>query len=124
MIYSGKIRRIDDLGRIVIPKQVREQVFGRSNAEGTPMEIFYNTDGTIMLKPLQEKNIVDLNELIAHKLWKREDLISCMEELECEITEESVCEVINLIDRRALEECHDYEWQVFYDAISRYMETK
>ena len=50
MIATGLIRRIDDLGRIVIPKTVRKQVFG-SEAEGQPMEFFYKKDGTIIMKP-------------------------------------------------------------------------
>ena len=51
MIATGIIRRIDDLGRIVIPKDVRRNVFGTVNAEGQPMEIFWEKDGTIILKP-------------------------------------------------------------------------
>ena len=49
----GIIRRFDDLGRIVIPKQVRIEVFGRSCVNGQPMEIFYEKDGTIILKPIK-----------------------------------------------------------------------
>ena len=48
---TGIIRRIDDLGRIVIPRAVRQVAFGTPNAEGKPMEIFYEKDGTIILKP-------------------------------------------------------------------------
>lgn len=40
MRITGLIRRIDDLGRIVIPKEIRRQVFGRTDATGEPMEIF------------------------------------------------------------------------------------
>ena len=56
MITSGTIRRFDDLGRIHIPKEVRREAFGKNvNTEGKPMEVFYEKDGTIILKPL-EKN--------------------------------------------------------------------
>ena len=51
MRATGIIRRIDDLGRIVIPKAVREAALGTKNTEGQPMEIYYETDGTIILKP-------------------------------------------------------------------------
>ena len=51
MRATGIIRRIDDLGRIVIPRAVRQVAFGTPNAEGKPMEIFYEKDGTIILKP-------------------------------------------------------------------------
>lgn len=45
---SGIIRRFDDLGRIVIPKEIRRAI---GITEGTPMEIFYdNKEGTIVLK--------------------------------------------------------------------------
>ena len=56
MIASGAIRRIDDLGRIVIPKAVRKQVFGTDDVSGKPMEVFYETDGTIILKPYEFEN--------------------------------------------------------------------
>ena len=48
---TGIIRRIDDLGRIVIPRAVRKEVFGVEDVTGKPMEIFYEKDGTIILKP-------------------------------------------------------------------------
>lgn len=41
MRATGIIRRVDDLGRIVIPKEVRRPIKIR---EGEPMEIFYDTD--------------------------------------------------------------------------------
>lgn len=54
MKVSGSVRRFDDLGRIVIPKEVRRQAFGTGDVEGKPMEIFYEDDGTIILKPCKE----------------------------------------------------------------------
>lgn len=54
MIETGIIRKFDDLGRIVIPKSVRQEAFGTSKNEGKPMEIFYEKDGTIILKPVKE----------------------------------------------------------------------
>lgn len=50
MKASGIIRRFDDLGRIVIPKEVRERAFGTSKTALKPMEIYYD-NGTIILKP-------------------------------------------------------------------------
>ena len=41
------IRRFDDLGRIVIPKELRRQLFG---SEGMPMEIFLDKDEIILRK--------------------------------------------------------------------------
>ena len=45
MKATGIVRRIDDLGRVVIPKEIRRTLRLR---EGTPLEIF--TDGEIILK--------------------------------------------------------------------------
>lgn len=44
---TGIVRRIDDLGRIVIPKEIRKTQRIR---EGNPVEIFTNREGDIMLK--------------------------------------------------------------------------
>ena len=56
MRATGIVRRIDDLGRIVIPKEVRKQAFGIEDVCGKPMEIFYQLDGTIILKPYEFKD--------------------------------------------------------------------
>ena len=47
MKATGIVRRIDDLGRIVIPKEIRRTLRIR---EGDPLEIFTNRDGEILLK--------------------------------------------------------------------------
>ena len=41
------VRRIDDLGRIVIPKEIRRAM---RIYEGDPLEIFFDTDHNIVLK--------------------------------------------------------------------------
>lgn len=50
-IYSEVTRRFDDMGRIYIPKDVRQKALGTSDVDGKMMKIFYKTDGTIILKP-------------------------------------------------------------------------
>lgn len=47
MKATGIVRRIDELGRIVIPKEIRRTLRIR---ETDPMEIFTDSDGTIVLK--------------------------------------------------------------------------
>ena len=47
MRATGVVRRIDDLGRIVIPKEIRRTMRIR---EGDPMEIFTSREGEILLK--------------------------------------------------------------------------
>lgn len=48
MKMTGIIRRIDDLGRIVIPKEIRRLVFGKADAIGEPMEIFINGENVVL----------------------------------------------------------------------------
>ncbi len=47
MRATGVVRRIDDLGRIVIPKEIRRTMRMR---EGDPLEIFTEASGEIVLK--------------------------------------------------------------------------
>ena len=47
MKATGIVRRIDDLGRVVIPKEIRRTMRIR---EGTPLEIFTDREGQIILK--------------------------------------------------------------------------
>ena len=47
MNATGIIRRVDDLGRIVLPKEVRRKV---GISEGTPMEIFTSDEGIVLKK--------------------------------------------------------------------------
>lgn len=47
MKATGIVRRIDDLGRVVIPKEIRRTLRIR---EGDPLEIFTDHDGQVILK--------------------------------------------------------------------------
>ena len=47
MKATGVVRRIDDLGRIVIPKEIRKTLRVK---EGSPLEIFTDREGQIILK--------------------------------------------------------------------------
>lgn len=47
MKATGIVRRIDDLGRVVIPKEIRRTLRIK---EGTPLEIFTDRDGEVILK--------------------------------------------------------------------------
>ncbi len=56
MRTTGIIRRFDDLGRIVIPKELRKQLFGTpEKSEGMPMEIFMDKDDIILHKYEENK---------------------------------------------------------------------
>ena len=58
MKATGIVRRIDDLGRVVIPKEIRRTLRIK---EGTPLEIFTDREGEIILlqkySPIGELNI-------------------------------------------------------------------
>ncbi|MDY0410006.1 stage V sporulation protein T [Virgibacillus soli] len=47
MKATGIVRRIDDLGRVVIPKEIRRTLRIR---EGDPLEIFIDREGEVILK--------------------------------------------------------------------------
>ena len=47
MKATGIVRRIDDLGRVVIPKEIRRTMRIR---EGDPLEIFTSNDGDVIFK--------------------------------------------------------------------------
>ena len=47
MKATGIVRRIDDLGRVVIPKEIRRTMRIR---EGDPLEIFTNSEGEVIFK--------------------------------------------------------------------------
>ena len=72
MKATGIVRRIDDLGRVVIPKEIRRTLRTR---EGDPLEIFVDRDGEVILKkysPIGElgdfaKELADsLHEAVNH----------------------------------------------------------
>ncbi len=47
MKATGIVRRIDDLGRVVIPKEIRRTMRIR---EGDPLEIYTSTDGEVVFR--------------------------------------------------------------------------
>jgi AbrB family transcriptional regulator (stage V sporulation protein T) len=57
MKATGIVRRIDDLGRVVVPKEIRRTLRIR---EGDPLEIFTNNSGEVILKKYSP--IHDLSE--------------------------------------------------------------
>jgi AbrB family looped-hinge helix DNA binding protein len=63
MKATGIVRRIDDLGRVVIPKEVRRN-FGIR--EGDPLEIYTDRDGAIIFKKYAPNNTNDVVLYIVH----------------------------------------------------------
>lgn len=85
MIKTDIVRRIDDLGRIVIPREVRQRAFKSKNlrdVEGMSVEFFYENDGTIILKPcecLWKRNPLDYSEIINPHVTKEGDFLMAAE---------------------------------------------
>lgn len=68
MKATGIIRRVDDLGRIVLPREIRRQI---GISEGTAMEIFMSKD-EITLKKYYPEN--DLNSMAENLMESVEDM--------------------------------------------------
>lgn len=60
MKATGIVRRIDDLGRVVVPKEIRRILRIR---EGDPLEIYTGEDGEIILKKYSP--IGDMSQIAA-----------------------------------------------------------
>lgn len=52
MKATGIVRRIDDLGRVVIPKEIRKNL---DIKDGDPLELFIDEEDKIILQPIKEK---------------------------------------------------------------------
>ena len=76
MKATGIVRRIDDLGRVVIPKEIRRTMRIR---EGDPLEIFTESDGTVIFKkysPIGE--LGEFAKQYAESLAKTSGMASCI----------------------------------------------
>lgn len=141
MKATGIVRRIDDLGRVVIPKEIRRTLRIR---EGDPLEIFTDREGEIILKkysPIGELSqfakqyadslaqttghivcIADRDTLIAAAGTTRKDLISKSISKELEETinqrENIICSSEEKNFKRVTNEEEDYKYQVISPIIS------
>ncbi len=80
MKATGIVRRIDDLGRVVVPKEIRRTLGIR---EGTPLEIFTGKDGEVILKkysPLGE--IYTFAQNYAESLSQASGVLTCITDME------------------------------------------
>ncbi|MDD6207155.1 MAG: stage V sporulation protein T [Clostridiales bacterium] len=140
MKATGIVRRIDDLGRIVLPKEIRRTLRIR---EGDPLEIFTDREGEIILKkysPIGELSqyakeyvealsqttgntvcITDRDQIIAASGQNRKDLLEkpISQQLERVIEERSVI----LAKDKEKEYCaiaqenEEYQWEVIAPII-------
>lgn len=76
MKATGIVRRIDDLGRIVIPKEIRRTLRIR---DGDPLEIYTEKDGEVIFKkysPVGE--LSDFASQICESLYKNGDCVAAV----------------------------------------------
>ena len=76
MKATGVVRRIDDLGRIVIPKEIRKVLRIK---EGDPLEIFTDKEGEVILKkysPIGE--LTEFASTYAETIAKTTGHITCI----------------------------------------------
>ena len=76
MKATGIVRRIDDLGRVVIPKEIRRTMRIR---EGEPLEIFVDREGEVILKkysPIGE--LAEFAQEYADSLAEVTDHVACV----------------------------------------------
>lgn len=76
MKATGIVRRIDELGRVVIPKEIRKTLRIR---EGDPLEIFTDREGEVILKkysPIGE--LSDFASHVAESVQKAVGHITCV----------------------------------------------
>ena len=81
MRATGIVRRIDDLGRVVIPKEIRWQM---RISEGDPLEIFTSPEGYVAFKLYQEKPLTEeeiLNRVNEMSREEKAELIKKMIEI-------------------------------------------
>ena len=67
MRATGIIRRIDDLGRVVIPKEIRRSM---KIKEGDALEIYTDREGCVIFKKYQNDELAPFGESIVATLRK------------------------------------------------------
>jgi AbrB family transcriptional regulator (stage V sporulation protein T) len=120
MKATGIVRRIDDLGRVVIPKEIRRTMRIR---EGEPLEIYVDREGEVILKkysPINElgefaKEYADsLHEALGHVVCiaDRDEIIAVSGGSKKDLLKKPIGgmleEIINNRQTRIIEEEHSF----------------
>lgn len=75
MKATGIVRRIDDLGRVVIPKEIRRTLRIR---EGDPLEIFTDREGEIILKKYSPIGELAALQVCMQTAWQKRQGALCV----------------------------------------------
>lgn len=82
MKATGIVRKVDNLGRIVVPKELRNTL---NIQEGSPLEI-YTDDGQIILKKY-EPDCIFCGEVEGVVNWKGKNICKkCLHELRAKVS--------------------------------------
>lgn len=131
MKATGIIRKIDDLGRIVIPKEIRKNLHIR---EGDPLEIFIEKDGEIVLRKYATMgDMLEIANQYADTLNKTTDFVALITDTETiisvagtskkEFEAKEISEhVLNVMEDRAIWSTKDDRIMPLYigDSILKY----
>lgn len=109
MKATGIVRRIDDLGRVVIPKEIRRTMRIR---EGDPLEIYTDKDGEVIFKKYSP-----MGELSAFASQLCETLGKTTGSVVCITDRDSIIAVAGLPQRELLE-------KRFGEELERIMENR
>ena len=100
MRATGIVRRLDDLGRLVIPKEIRRELGWK---EGDPLELYFDRENkAIVLKKYEveeEEKMKEYTVEVAMSAWAKVIVIAQDEE-------EAVAKACNVVD---LDDVYDWE---------------
>lgn len=92
MKATGIVRRIDDLGRVVIPKEIRRNMRVK---EGDPLEIYTTREGEIVLKkyvPMGEEDWTSIGVVLKNSILQGEKFALYDRDLELKFRTSSLFE--------------------------------
>lgn len=72
MRSTGLVRRIDDLGRVVIPKEIRNNLLIQ---EGDPLEIFTTEDGILLKRYVPNYDFYEMLNDVERRFIAGTDII-------------------------------------------------
>lgn len=116
MKATGIVRRIDDLGRVVIPKEIRRTMRIR---EGDPLEIYTDRDGEVIFKkysPMGELGsfVGELADALSRTAGKtcvicdRDAVIAASGSSKKDVLEKNISSDLELLmERRSIYECSE-----------------
>lgn len=80
MKATGIVRKIDDLGRVVIPKEIRK---GLRIRIGDPLEIYVEKNGEVILKKYEPLgDLLEICEQYADTLYKTTNFSCCITDMD------------------------------------------